>query len=61
MKEHFLSEEMIRIQSARTRLPRLLNRHVRAEDNELSDRDFIKVVYERWLKDLGSVLIDPAE
>jgi hypothetical protein len=45
----------------RVRMMDILRRHVHAEDVILTDRDFIKKIFERWEDALLDALIDPAE
>ena len=43
------------------RLIRLLKRHTRPEDIDLSDRDTVKIVFERWAKYLSEPIVDVGE
>lgn len=45
----------------RVRMTEILRRHVRAEDKNISDCEFIAVVMERYIAALNLALIDPNE
>lgn len=56
-----LNKELIKIRTQRYRLFDILNRHVRAEDDVLTDRDFILKVFHRWSEDASGHIGDPAD
>ena len=39
----------------------ILRQHVKAGDDRLSDDQFVRKVFERFVKHRGELLIDPAE
>ena len=45
----------------RVRMNDILRRHVRAEDTDLSDTEFVLAVFQRFRKSREDALIDPAE
>ena len=45
----------------RQRLDEIIGRFVKPEDSQLTDKQLVQAVYERWLKHASQPLLDPFE
>jgi hypothetical protein len=49
------------VHQQRMRFFEIMRRHVREEDKELTDREFVRTVYERWERSLLDYIVDVNE
>jgi hypothetical protein len=54
-------ERLEQARKQRQRLDEIVGRFVRPEDCQLTDKELVLAVYERWLKHAGAPVLDPAE
>jgi hypothetical protein len=54
-------ERLEQARKQRQRLDEIVGRFVRPEDGQLTDKELVKAVYERWLKHASEPVLDPAE
>lgn len=61
LEDHSLSGKQWRVENARLRLFEVLRRHVRADDNDMTDKQLVLAVIKRWRSHLKDPLLDPYE
>jgi hypothetical protein len=54
-------ERLEQARKQRQRLDEIVGRFVMPEDSQLTDKELIQAVYERWLKHAREPVLDPAE